>query len=41
MYDLAPEDEPRTHGQKWLLRIAYWASIAATGALIWLYIRAK
>ncbi|HVI08885.1 MAG TPA: hypothetical protein VND65_11405 [Candidatus Binatia bacterium] len=41
MFDLPPEDEPSTSGQKWLLRIVYWGSIVVTGALIWLYIRAK
>jgi hypothetical protein len=41
MYDLPPEDEPRTRGQKWLLHIVYWAGVVVTGALLWLYIRAK
>jgi hypothetical protein len=41
MYDLPPEEEPRTTGQKWLLNIVYWASIVVTAAAIWLSIRAK
>jgi len=41
MHDLPPELQPRTPREKWLYRIVYWASIAVTAALIWLYIRTK